>query len=250
LWAGLHSPGDRRSLIPLVFIFNDQEACGIYQFFSSAAPGEAQLIRIYLHREESGWLCAPLMRSDRTPGNHGIAAEVDQAMERLSGSWAFDRFPRVKEPLPAEGPSELQARDLLTRWHAARAEGNIVDLMSMVAGVDDETGQNSVMKNLGYEMAERAPLEIDSVYREGAWTYVAVKSAGDTPSYAIYPVVWTIHGPRILLELYVRATEGKSADYLNRRIFDRAAEAFSEGARATLEGSVQKYRLAISGSDH
>ncbi|MDB6077822.1 MAG: hypothetical protein JWO82_1569 [Akkermansiaceae bacterium] len=246
LWGGLHAPGDRRSLILLSFLAEGDEACGIYQFFSAATSADPQLIRIYLKRGEPGWLAAPFTANQTVPASEAFAARISAAMEPLAKDWAAGRFTMVKAPLPAEGPSGQEAKEIMARWIAARESADAGAILRLAAAVDDEAGAKAVVRNLGYEMDERSKGEIGEVYRDGAWTCVAVKNLSEPPTFGLYPVIQTPTGPKVLLELYIRASEGRAADYLNRRILTRAAEAFPGDARDKLESSVRKYRSTLS----
>lgn len=246
LWGGLHAPGDRRSLVRLGFLSAEDEACGIYQFFSAAATADTQLVRIYLKRGERGWLAAPFTGSQTVPASEAFSAQITTAVDALGKDWLAGRFTMVKAPLPLEGPSEQDAKDVVTRWISARERGDAGAILEQVAGVDDEAGTKAVIRNLGYEMDERSKGEIGSVYRDGSWTCVAVKNLSEPPSFGLYPVIQTPAGPKVLMEFYVRATQGRAADYLNRRILARAAEVFPGDARDKLESSVRKYRSTFA----
>ncbi len=226
VWWTLRDPATSHRLVALATREEGGHAVALGQLFSSRNPDRFDLRALHFIKSADGWLWTPLPDT-------GAADSLDEwtreETKRRQLSWQDDLLAECIEiaVLPESGaPPEAEARALVESWLKAAREGNVEAALRHCARLNKPDSKTAVLRNLGYEITglQRAasPPAITTAHRDGIWTAVAVDSlTKDSPSFALYPVLQTPAGPRILIEVDLIASASRSRDFLNRAALDR-----------------------------
>jgi hypothetical protein len=242
-WWAMNEPGGIRRLIPLAFREDARMAAVVCQLFSTPSPDRLDLRIFHFEKSAAGWLWTP------QPQPESEEALRDLADEAGSG-WQDQLLADCVElaNLPESGaPSEAAAREVVEAWLKSAAAGDVSAALRLTARLNTPKSKNTVLRNLGYEMSgsrkNDAPPSIIGIHRGGIWTTVGVRNtAGDKPAHPLYPVVITPAGPRILIEIDLFASDGRTRDFLNRN----ALSHLPAPAAAELKELLQKHQAAIT----
>jgi hypothetical protein len=226
IWWTLRDPATTRHLVGLATRDDDGHAVALGQFFSSRNPDRFDLRAFHFVKSSEGWLWTPLPDT-------GAAASLDewtrQETKRRQLSWQDDLLAECIEiaVLPESGaPPEAEARALVESWLKAARQGDVEAALRHCARLNKPDSKTAVLRNLGYEITglqrTARPPAITAAHRDGIWTAVALDSlTKDSPSFALYPVLQTPAGPRILIEVDLIASASRSREFLNRTALDR-----------------------------
>ncbi len=226
IWWTLRDPATSHRLVGLATREDGGHAVALGQFFSNRNPDRFDLRTFHFVKSSEGWLWTPLPAT-------GAAASLDEwtrgETKRRQLSWQDDLLAECIEiaVLPESGaPPEAEARALVESWLKAARQGDVEAALRHCARLNKPDSKTAVLRNLGYEITglQRAasPPAITAAHRDGIWTAVAVDSlTKDSPSFALYPVLQTPAGPRILIEVDLIASASRSRDFLNRAALDR-----------------------------
>jgi hypothetical protein len=133
--------------------------------------------------------------------------------------------------LPA--PGENEARRVVEAWFKATRAGNVESALQLTARLADPKGGASILRNLGHEIIGarrgRTTARVARIQQGRNLTAVGVElEDGETSSFPVYPVIQTLMGPRILVEIDLFASRGQN--FLNKVALKRLAELGSKDA--------------------
>lgn len=234
VWWSLANPENPSLAVKPLLGVEGANAAAVCHFFSPRNPERPELRVFYFEKSPDGWCWLP------SPGE-----EAKRAMDR----WVSDQSAELRETwrdrlladcvllekLPETAvPDAGAAADVVRSWLDATRAGDLAAALRCTARLAAWDSAESVLRILGYEVAgnrKSTPLPgILHSKRAGIWTAVGVRAtAGDDPSFPLYPVIQTAEGPRILIEVDLFAAVKRSRDFLNKN------------ALARLEGQPQQY---------
>jgi hypothetical protein len=234
VWWSLANPENPFLAIKPLLGVEGGNAAAVCHFFSPRNPERPELRVFYFEKSPDGWCWLP------SPGEN-----AKQAMDR----WVRDQSAELRETwrdrlladcvllekLPETAiPDAGAADDVVRSWLNATRAGDLEAALRCTARLAAWDSAESVLRILGYEVAgNRKSTPVPIILhnkRAGIWTAVGVRAtAGDDPSFPLYPVIQTADGPRILIEVDLFAAVKRSRDFLNKN------------ALARLEGQPQQY---------
>ena len=121
--------------------------------------------------------------------------------------------------------SETSSR-LIRDWIAALDRGDLRTALRHIAFLGQPESPSHLLRNLGYEFAAcrrgRISPEPVSVITGKRVSAVGTRVETDgKPSFPLFPIIRTSAGPRILLEIDLIQSSGRSREFLNRTSLDR-----------------------------
>ncbi len=247
LWWRIREPSALRHAMPLALKVEENTAVGLIQIFSSKNPEQLDASPIYYQKSPSGWLWTPEPHAD-------VVAEfkpwVDAETRRWPDHWQELLLAEMQvlphaDPPPA--PTTEAARTCTESWLAAIRRGDVCEALSLTARLDDPNSRAIVLRNTGYEILSNRgtsqPPEITGVYQGEFSTAVSMRILTDGKhAYPLYPVVSTVNGPRILLEVDLFTSGKRSREFLNAdalKRLTRATTAATANDLKTLQGRHQ-----------
>ena len=99
---------------------------------------------------------------------------------------------------------------------------------------------------MGSSSSRFACTSIIGVQRGRFWTVVGVRRVvGEKPAHPLYPVVNTMEGPRILIEIDLFASDSRTREFLNRTALERLPDV-PPAALDELKELYQKHRTGVT----
>ena len=243
LWWVLHEPEAVRAPVLLGCHAHGEQGAAVFQIFCARHPDRADLRTVHFSRAEGGWLWRPL-----APAADQVSPELAEWIrtknQQGSTRWrasllaGSQELKTIHEPAPAAG----EASALFQRWSEALRAGDLAAALALTAHLPGDQGER-LLRNLSYEMvaAARGDTVVASQepLQQGHITAVPARIDGrESASHALYPVVTTPEGPRLLLEVDLFALASRSRSFLNRtalaRLSDNGHEAAAEDLRTLL----------------
>lgn len=230
LWRSLHDPDRVCSPVMLDSVESEQTAAASIQLFSIGEE-RLDLKVLYFERGEAGWHLLSGLAPDAACGDR--FAETSAWAQREAARWTdtwrakvLADSPVIVNPAAAPLPSDEQTRGLLDAWFTALRGGSLPAMLRLTARLDAKTSATHLLRNLGYEInsARKARIQpaITGISRGKSWVAAAVRTdQADKPVTAVYPVVATPEGPRLLLEADLFISEERGREFLNRASFER-----------------------------
>lgn len=248
LWWSFRAPTAVAMAIPLHFTKADDSAMAQFQQFSAKEPDRLNLQKIYFHNSESGWSWTPdpdeqmhkLFELDAA--NHQSPTNESWQSKLLVNSILLDQLPN----LPA--PDEATAKQTVTAFLKATAAGDLSAALKLTARLKDPKGNGTLLRNLGYEITTARRQNIEATFLS---TYVgkhistiagSIEQNGQT-TFPLYPVVQTVQGPRVLLEIDLFARRNQAL--LNRIALERLGKLGSKAAAEDLEIQLEKFEKTL-----
>lgn len=243
LWASLHDPAYVRSPVMLDSAPGTATGAASFQMFS-VRQEHLDLRVFYFEQGDSGWHLLSGMAPD-TLCQERFAAEIAWAgteAKRWSDSWRAKVLSDSVVVAPAAGtpPTEADTRKFLESWFGAVASGDLGATLKLTARLDSKASPGRLLRNLGYEIntarKSKKPPVIASILCGKAWTVAAVTGkTGDKTTTAVYPVVGTPTGPRLLLEADLFISEERGREFLNKSSFTHVRDGAPAAVAEELE---------------
>lgn len=244
VWASLHDPAYVRSPIPLDTVIHDTIAAASFQFFS-VRQDHLDLRVFYFERGDAGWHLLSGMAPDELCQDRFEAASTWAGGEakRWTDTWrakVLANSPVIASSATAAPPTAEEARQLLESWFDTIRSGDLTAALKLSARLDSKTSPTRLLRNLGYEINTSRKTKVQpsviAIVPGKFWSAAAVRTnQGDKPATAVYAIVATPAGPRLLLEadLFISAERGR--EYLNKASFDHLRDAAPAGAADDLK---------------
>jgi hypothetical protein len=252
LWHTLHAPASACEPLLLELHQNDEAAVCLYQFFVPRNPDRTEIRSFYFTNNEGRWLWKPSPTEDQIADfREVLAADTKQwtdtwQRDLLAGSVEIDEIGGNPLAEPAA------AQKLVDDWFQALQAGEIKAALALTAHLPDPKGNHPILRNLGHEIAaiRKADFTLTpaAVLQGKVCTAVGMKlNRSGKLSHPLYPVIQTIKGPRILLEIDLFAAPSRS--FLNKTSLARLKEAGFAAATEDLEALVNQFQKSLEPSN-
>ncbi len=249
LWGSLHDPRQIRTPLLLDHMQDGATAAASYQFFS-VRQDRLNLRLFFFEKGQDGWRLVRglLPDDDMLPRFAKATAWAKEQAGRWTDGWRAKLLGESRIVLPSaarEAPDAEAVGKLLDEWFAQLAKGDPAALIRLTARLDAKASPARLVRNLGYEIntarrTKSRPATL-AIARAGAWAAAAVRTTADNkPLIAVYPVVATPSGPRILLETDLFISNDRARDYLNNQSFAALGEVLPPSSVEDLRGLVKK----------
>ncbi len=244
VWASLHDPAHVRSAVTLDSAAQDTTGAASFQFLS-VRQDHIDLRVFYFEQGDEGWRLLGGMAPDDLCRDRFAAASEWAANE--AKRWPETWRAKVLADTPVIDPAALkpapggdEVRKLVDAWFDALDSGDLAAALRLCARLGDKSSPPRLLRNLGYEVNSlrncKVRPSVVTVESGKIWSAAVVRSQqGEKPLTAVYPVVTTPDGPRILLEadLFISAERGR--EFLNKSSFGHMRENVPEEVVADLE---------------
>jgi len=247
-WWQMRPDGGGRTVAPLAFIAEDDQAMAMAQLFAFREPERTDLRTFHMVRTADGWMWQSTGRQEPpVPVSPTIAAWRDQQEEQWRNTWtAAILAPAAKIDKLADqpAPDPAAATALVRKWLDAIAASDINAALANSAVLDDGEGHARLLRNLGYELSRKLT-DVDGgiITRSGKhWTVVCYRRLGDAnPGMALMPVITTAAGPLLLpeLDLFVGT---RQREFLNNVALERL-DAYAD---AQIRGDLQSLLQSLN----
>lgn len=239
IWASLHDPAYVRSPIPLDTTIHDTIAAASFQFFS-VRQDHLDLRVFYFERGDAGWHLLSGMAPDELCQDRFKAASTwaEGEAKRWTDTWrakVLADSPVIASSAAAEPPAPEESRKLVESWFDTIRNGDLTASLKLSARLDSKSSPTRLLRNLGYEINSSRKTKVQpsvvAIAQGKFWTAAAVRTnQGDKPATAVYPIVSTPAGPRLLLEADLFISSERGREYLNKASFDHLRDAAPAGA--------------------
>ncbi len=244
-WQNRFASGGR-TLVPLAFHQDGDQAMAMAQLFAFREPDRTDLRAFHMVRLPQGWMWQSTGRqSPLHPIRESLVnwrTEQEQAWQK---NWIAELLipaPKLESLKPDSPVDPAAAIDLVQQWIASIKAEDAPASLAHTAVLDDEEGRARLLRNLGYELSTQIT-EIDGEFitRSGKhWTVVCFRRLGDAnPGMALLPVVTTPSGPRILLEIDLFVGT-RQRDFLNNVALERLDGFTDDAVRNDLRNLLQE----------
>jgi len=227
LWWEIHDPAASRQIIPLDLHEIGDTAVASCQFFDTRNPDRLNLRVLFFEKSPSGWFWLP------NPGTEIRSAFSEWSRHQTDrwkdGDWRETMLGEclvIDHFKGRDAPDEAGASKLAESWLQTLRKGRVIEALRLTARLNLPDSNATILRNLGYEIAgsgKSTPQPSVGVIRAGkGLTLVSAKpESGSKTSFPLYPLIQTPAGPRILLEIDLAASGGRSRDFLNRIALER-----------------------------
>ena len=227
------NPSAVKHAVPLKFRASETAAVGLFQFFSAQDPGRFKPTPLYFEKSPQGWLWTPEpLPQTLEEFNTWVDSEIIIWQDRWQ-NLVLEDSPILKMSNSLPAPTRREAEALVEKWLETTRQGDVKAALNLVARLDDPQSGVTVLQNLGYEItcSRRSKEEpaVTGTYCGKTWTAVGVKidQAGKS-IFPLYPVIQTLHGPRILIEIDLFASKNRGREFLNKAAFERLRKSSNE----------------------
>ncbi len=254
LWWILRGPASLRNVVPLAMHEDGDKAAGLFHFFSCRNPDHTDLNILYFDRTAEGWLWTP---NPPAATEKAFAEWAETQTRQWKTGWqdALLGECMALETLPAPGTpvSREDATKLIDAWRKATSDRDLTKALSLTARLTAPDSKETLLRNLGDEMASNHmrsnAATIADIHCGTVWTAAGTRvTTDDQPVFPFYPIINTSAGPRILLEVDLRADGGRSRDFLNKTSFERLRKIHPEAADE-LQKLFADYQAEVTKSD-
>jgi len=257
MWGLLHDPTTISHPLLLDARQEGSEGAAVVQIFSTRDPERTDLRVLHFQKNDQGWLWNPAPTPTPEPGSDAgkLAKWVEAGRAAWNGKWQVQLMADSSEikTLPENHPAPPEeARQVVQQWISATQEGNIGKALSLTAWIGDAKGASRMLRNLGHEMSAarktKAQVEVMGIYQSASWSAVGIKSVtGEArPSFALYPIVQTGKGARILLEIDLFATSSRGREFLNKASLERLQSISTPALSDELAKLLEDYKKATA----
>ena len=224
-WRALHEPSNSRELISHGFKAGETAAVALWQVFSPKHPDRLDLRRVHFHKTADGWLWVPVADRD---AEEDFRDWLQMEHERLHSQWRgilLAASAQLAGPPPTGAPSADEARAVVEDWLRATSTGDLQAAIRQTTRLSAPESDAILLRNIGHEMAANSRAQpapgVIAVHRSERWALVAARSVIEGKELLpLYPVLQTPSGPRLLAEIDLFASGGRSRDFLNRAALD------------------------------
>ena len=245
-WWQIQQDNGGRALVPLAFKQDGGQAMAMAQLFTYREPDRPDLRMFHMIQTDRGWMWQSTGRDDPAePVSDTLAAWRDQQRDTWIHDWAkamLDPVVKLDAIAPQSTTGAEEAKTLVSGLLDAIAAGDLDGCLQRIAVLDDAEGHMRLLRNLGYELSTRlSATDADVLTHTGQhWTAVACRRKDDVNAgMALFPVVATEAGPRVLLELDLFVGT-RRRDFLNNVALERL-EGFADAeVRADLREILQE----------
>lgn len=220
---------DASSMVrPLLLDFHESDslAAAAFQFFSARHPDRSDIRLLIFTKTPAGWLWTPL------PSDVAVDTIREWSESRLVGwqdGWQgtlLANCPKVDLIEVGSAPDSETASRLVNEWIDSIDRGDLRASLGLIAYLDRPDSRAQLLRNLGYEFAasRRSQIRTEpvSVFPGKRISAVGTRTDSDGKhSFPLFPIVHTPSGPRILLEIDLIQSSGRSREFLNRTALDR-----------------------------
>lgn len=249
LWWELGRPQSPRHAIPLALREAGNAAAVSCLIFDTRHTERFDVRFLFFSKTPAGWLWQPdpgsTVRSEFGEWTSGQAAHWKDAWRDtlLADSIV------IAPPLAQETPPEPRIRSLMEAWFRAVRSGSLAEALRLTARLNLPDSMEIHLRNLGYEIngAEpgAGPPAITAIQSGDGLAMAAVKTdARGKSRLAVFPVVQTPAGPRILLETDLAVSGGRTREFLNRISLERIGK-FDPAAAANFKKHFEAVLPAI-----
>lgn len=213
---------------PLMLDFHESDslAAAACQFFNARHPERSDIRFLIFAKTPAGWLWSPV------PSDDAVGAIREWSESRLAGwedGWQEKLLagcPRVDRLAGDSAPDSETSNRLVKDWIAALDRSDLRAALRLIAFLGQPDSRSQLLRNLGYEFAASRRSQIRpepvSVFAGKRISAVGTRVDSDgKPSFPLFPVIRTSAGPRILLEIDLIQSAGRSREFLNRTALDR-----------------------------
>jgi len=227
IWWALRDPVSLSYAVPLAMHEDGDKAAGIFQLFSCRDPDRTNLNVLYFDRSAEGWQWTP---TPPPATEKAFAAWVEAQISQWKTGWQDALLGEciAMETLPDPGTptSQDESIRLIDAWQKAIHAGDLTKALSLTARLTAPDSKEILLRHLGDEMTgDRMSHEaatITAIHRGTIWAAAGTRTiSGDKPVFPFYPIINTSAGPRILLEVDLRADGGRTRDFLNKSSLER-----------------------------
>jgi hypothetical protein len=234
-WENRHPAHPIRPLM-LDFLETDSLAAAACQFFDPRYPDRNDIRFLIFAKTPAGWLWTPVPAYGAVDT---IRKWRESGEDRWRDEWRAKLLadcPRADPPAGDSAPDPDACSRLVREWHTALDRGDIASALGLIAILGQPDSPSQALRNLGYELAasRRGSLRPEILTAIAGSRISAVSTRTDSdgkPSFPLIPIIRTAAGPRILLEIDLIQSSGRSREFLNRTALDRLKKHDPETAK-------------------